>query len=197
MATQAAAAPAAYPLRFDVQYPARLSRGLIFVKWLLAIPHFLILNALGNFQGAITLLAFFAILFTRRYPPTLFQFYVKAARWAANVVAYFGLFSDDYPPFDWEAGCYPPVTFEVDYPQQLSRWMIFVKWLLALPHYVVLAVLYVVGIFAWLIAWFAILFTGRFPRGLFDFLVGLLRWSFRVGAYVLLLRDEYPPFSTA
>jgi len=195
MTTQVAAAPAGYPLRFDVQYPQQLSRGLIFVKLLLAIPHFLILNALGNFQGVITLIAFFAILFTKRFPPTLFDFYVKAARWTANVGAYAGLFRDEYPPFGWDPGQYPPVTYEVDYPQQLSRWMVFVKWLLAVPHYIVLAVLFVVGIVVWIISWFAILFTGRFPRGLFDFLVGVLRWSFRVQVYVLLLRDEYPPFS--
>ena len=195
MTTQVAAVPAGYPLRFDVQYPQQLSRGLIFVKLLLAIPHFLILNALGNFQGVITLIAFFAILFTKRFPPTLFDFYVKAARWTANVGAYAGLFRDEYPPFGWDPGQYPPVTYEVDYPQQLSRWMVFVKWLLAVPHYIVLAVLFVVGIVVWIISWFAILFTGRFPRGLFDFLVGVLRWSFRVQVYVLLLRDEYPPFS--
>ena len=101
MAMQAAV-PAAggYPVRFDVQYPAKLSQGLIFVKWLLAIPHFLIIGwALSNFQGVITLIAFFAILFTKRYPPGLFEFWVKSARWMANVAAYAGLMRDEYPPF--------------------------------------------------------------------------------------------------
>jgi len=197
MATQVAATPASYPLRFDVQYPQQLSRGLIFVKWLLAVPHLLILNALGNLQGIIILIAFFAILFTRKFPPGLFDLYVRASRWAANVIAYAGFFRDEYPPFGWEAGQYPPVTYEVEYPPQLSRWMILVKWLLAFPHYIVLAVLFFVSVFVWIIAWFAILFTGRFPRGLFDFLVGVLRWGYRVQIYVVLLRDEYPPFSTA
>lgn len=87
-----------------------------------------------------------------------------------------------------------PVRFDVQYPGQLSRGLIFVKWLLAFPHYVVLVVLYVLAAFAWIGAWFSILFTGRFPRSLFDFLVGVLRWGYRVGAYISLLRDEYPPF---
>src|SRR3990170_43361 len=195
MATQAMAAPAAYPLRFDVQYPPQLGRGLIFVKWLLAIPHFFIVGALGNLQGVITIIAWFAILFTGQFPPGLFEFWVKAGRWSANVAAYAGLMRDEYPPFGWDAGQYPYVTYEVDYPVQLNRWLIFVKWLLALPHYLALGVLYFVGAFAWIIAWFAILFTGQFPRGIFDYLVGVMRWGYRVGAYLALVRDEYPPFS--
>ena len=192
--TATAGAPG-YPLRFDVEYPEQLSRWLIFVKWLLAIPHFLILYALSAVANVITFIAFFAILFTGRYPRGLFDFVVNIYRWQENVFAYYALFRDEYPPFSWEAGRYP-VTFEVDYPEKLSRWMIFVKWLLAIPHIIVLLFLYIVAVVVWVIVWFAILFTGRFPRGLFDFLVGVSRWSLRVNAYaVLLLRDDYPPFS--
>jgi len=192
--TAVAGAPG-YPLRFDIEYPEQLSRWLIFVKWLLAIPHFLILYALSAVANVITFIAFFAILFTGRYPRGLFDFVVNIYRWQENVFAYYGLFRDEYPPFSWEAGKYP-VTFEVDYPESLSRWLIFVKWLLAIPHIIVLFFLYIVALVVWVIAWFAILFTGRFPRGLFDFLVGVSRWSLRVNAYaLLLLRDDYPPFS--
>ena len=192
--TAAAGAPE-YPLRFDIEYPEQLSRWLIFVKWLLAIPHFLILYALSTVANVITFIAFFAILFTGRYPRGLFDFVVNIYRWQENVFAYYALFRDEYPPFSWEAGRYP-VTFEVDYPEKLSRWMIFVKWLLAVPHIIVLFFLYIVALVVWVIVWFAILFTGRFPRGLFDFLVGVSRWSLRVNAYaLLLLRDDYPPFS--
>jgi len=192
--TAAAGAPG-YPLRFDIEYPEQLSRWLIFVKWLLAIPHFLILYALSAVANVITFIAFFAILFTGRYPRGLFDLVVNIYRWQENVFAYYGLFRDEYPPFSWEAGKYP-VTFEVDYPENLSRWMIFVKWLLAIPHFIVLFFLYIVAFVVWVIVWFAILFTGRFPRGLFDFLVGVNRWSLRVNAYAtLLLRDDYPPFS--
>jgi hypothetical protein len=188
---------AGFPLRLEFAYPPQLSRGLLFVKWLLAIPHFLIVGVLGNLQGIITVIAFFAILFTARYPRELFDFYVKCWRWTMNVTAYAGFFRDEYPPFGWEAGQYPPVTFDVAPPERLSRGLIFVKWLLALPHYLALGVLFVIAVIVWIAAWFAILFTGRFPRGLFDFLVGVLRWSARVQAYAALLRDEYPPFTTA
>jgi len=196
MATTAEAAPGApYPLRYDVQYPESLSRWLIFVKWLLAFPHFLIIYALLAVASVIEFIAFFAILFTKRYPRGLFDFVVNIYRWNANVSAYVGLLRDDYPPFSWDPGKYP-VTFEVDYPEQLSRWLIFFKWLLAFPHYIVLALVYIVAMLFWFLAFFAILFTGRFPRGMFDFIVGTLRWSYRVQAYTYLLTDQYPPFST-
>jgi hypothetical protein len=188
-----AAAPG-YPLRYDVEYPEELSRWLIFVKWLLAFPHLIILYALGVAAGVIGFIAWFAILFTKRYPRGLFDFVVNVNRWNANVGAYAGLFRDEYPPFSWEPGKYA-VTYEVDYPEELSRWLIFVKWLLAIPHVVVLLLLFIGASVAWVIAWFAILFTKRFPRGLFDFIVGVTRWQYRVNAYTGFLRDDYPPFS--
>lgn len=184
-----------YPLRYSVQYPERLSRWLIFIKWLLAFPHYLILYALGVAADVISFIAFFAILFTERYPRGLFDFVVNVGRWGANVGAYTGLLRDEYPPFSWEPGQYP-VTFEVDYPERLSRWLIFVKWLLAFPHYLVLVVLGLLASLALFISWFAILITGRFPRGLFDFVVGVNRWGLRVNAYAFwLFTDRYPPFS--
>ena len=88
-----------------------------------------------------------------------------------------------------------PLRYDVDYPEELSRWLIFVKWLLAIPHYIVLLFLLIAVYFAYIIAWFAILFTKRYPQGLFDFVVNVNRWNYRVGAYTALLRDEYPPFS--
>jgi len=188
-----AAAPG-YPLRYDVEYPEELSRWLIFVKWLLAIPHFIILYALGIAASVIQFIAFFAILFTKRYPRGLFDFVVNVNRWNANVLAYYGLFRDEYPPFSWEPGQYA-VTYEVDYPEELSRWLPLIKWLLAIPHVIVLLFLFIGAYVVWTIAWFAILFTKRFPRGLFDFIVGVTRWQYRVNAYVGLLRDDYPPFS--
>src|SRR3989304_8752615 len=144
MSYEAATAGApGYPLRFDIEYPENLSRWLIFVKWLLAIPHFLILYALMGVANVILFIAFFAILFTRRFPRGLFDFVVNIYRWNANVSAYVGLLRDEYPPFSWEAGKYP-VTYEVDYPEQLNRWLPLIKWLLAIPHYIVLALLFIV-----------------------------------------------------
>src|SRR3990172_11276123 len=102
--TAVAGAPGGYPLRFDVEYPEKLSRWLIFVKWLLAFPHFLILYALSGVASVITFIAWFAILFTKRYPRGLFDLVVNIYRWGANVGAYTGLFRDEYPPFSWEAG---------------------------------------------------------------------------------------------
>jgi len=183
-----------YPLRLDVEYPEQLNRWLVLVKWLLAIPHILIVYALVNVASIIHLIAFFAILFTTKYPQSLFEFVVNIYRWQANLYAYLGLMRDEYPPFSWEPGQYP-VTFEIDYPQELNRWMPLVKWLLAFPHYIALFFLGIAALVVWLIAFFAILFTATYPRGMFDFIVGVLRWGNRVNAYVYFMRDEYPPFS--
>jgi hypothetical protein len=190
----AQAAAGSYPVAYDIQYPGELSRWLIFVKWLLAIPHFLILYALSIAWYVVTFIAFFAILFTKRYPEELFKFVTGVLRWQANVGAYTGLLRDDYPPFSWEPGRYP-VQLEIEYPQELSRGLIFVKWLLAIPHLLLLLLLSIVEFFIYIIAFFAILFTKQFPEPLFRFVVGANRWSARVGAYVFLMTDQYPPFS--
>jgi hypothetical protein len=185
-----------YPVRFDVEYPDHLSRWKIFLKWLFAIPHFIILSLLLIVAGVLQFIAFFAILFTKKWPRGLFDFTVQIYRWMGNVYAYAVLLMrDEYPPFSGEAGEYP-LTLEVEYREDLSRWMIFVKWLLAIPHYIVLAFLILGASVAVFIAFFAILFTGRYPRSLFDFVVGTARWAMRVVAYErLLMTDRYPPFS--
>jgi hypothetical protein len=185
-----------YPLRFDVEYPERLSRWKIFVKWILAIPHLIIVYLLQAVASVLVFIAFFAILFTKKWPRGLFDFTVQIQRWTANTFAYsILLFRDEYPPFSGEAGEYP-VTLEIDYDDNLSRWMIFVKWLLAIPHLIVLVFLEIAAFVVVIIAFFAILFTGRYPRGMFDFVVGTVRWYWRVNGYALLLMtDRYPPFS--
>jgi Domain of unknown function (DUF4389) len=183
-----------YPLTYDVEYPGRLSRWLIFVKWLLAIPHFIVLYVLGIVTALFTFLAWFAILFTGRYPRGMFDFVVGVNRWNHNAGAYILLLRDEYPPFSMERGRYP-LTYEVEYPERLSRLLIFVKWLLVIPNVIVLAFLWLAVYVTSIIAWFAILFSGRYPEGLFRFAVGVIRWGARVNAYVNLMRDEYPPFS--
>jgi hypothetical protein len=189
-----ATATPAYPVTFDVEYPERLSRWLIFIKWLLVIPHWIIVGVFAYLVELTTFISWFAILFTGRYPKALFDLAVVYFRWSARMTAYVALLRDEYPPFGGGNPEYP-VHFDVEYPQKLSRLLIFVKWLFAIPHIVILAVLGLLGLAVYVIAWFAILFTGRFPRSLFDFLVGVGRWYLRVNAYVWLLRDEYPPFS--
>ena len=196
MTVAEAATPSSYPVRYDVAYPEHLSRLLIFVKWLLAIPHFVIIYFLNIALGVVTIIAFFAILFTKKYPEGLFKFAVGVRRWQANVSAYVGLLRDEYPPFSMDAGQYA-VAYEVDYPGELSRWLIFVKWLLIIPHIIVVALLGIVVLVVGFVAWFAILFTGKFPRSLFDFVVGVQRWSERINGYISLFTDKYPPFSMA
>jgi hypothetical protein len=191
-----ATAAADYPVRFDVEYPDRLSRWKIFVKWILAIPHFIIVYLLQLVANLMVLIAFFAILFTKKWPRGMFDFMVQIQRWSMNTLVYaLTLQRDEYPPFSGDAGEYP-VLLEIDYDENLSRWQIFLKWLFALPHLIVLVFLAIAAYVVVFIAFFAILFTGKFPRGMFDFVTGVLRWSIRVNAYgYWLLTDRYPPFS--
>jgi hypothetical protein len=185
-----------YPVRFDVEYPERLSRWMIFVKWLLAIPHFIIVYLLQIVNSVLNFIAFFAVLFTKKWPRGMFDFSVQIHRWTSNVLVYaIFLGRDEYPPFSGDSGQYP-VTFEVEYDEDLSRWMIFVKWLLVLPHLIILTFLAIAAWVVLVIAFFAILFTGRYPRGMFDFVVGTYRWLVRVSAYgTWFMTDRYPPFS--
>jgi Domain of unknown function (DUF4389) len=194
--TTPAQAPSDYPVRVLVDYPERLSRWKIFVKWILAIPHFIIIYLLQLVNGVMIFIAFFTVLFTKKWPRGMFDFSVQIHRWTANVFAYsLLLMRDEYPPFSGDSGEYP-LTFEIDYDTDLSRWKIFVKWLLALPHVIVLAFLLVAAYVVVFIAFFAILFTGRYPRGMFDFVVGVYRWLTRVSAYSSwFMTDRYPPFS--
>jgi hypothetical protein len=194
VAADSVSSPGQYPVRLDIPYPETLNRWLPLVKWLLAIPHWIILYFLDLAARVVTLIAFFAILFTTRYPEGLFRFVVGVRRWQVNVTAYALFMRDEYPPFSMEPGEYPAV-FEVEYPRELNRWMPLIKWLLAIPHYVVLLFLGIAAFVVLVIAFFAILFTTKFPSGMFEFVVGVSRWSQRVTAYVLLMTDEYPPFS--
>jgi hypothetical protein len=185
-----------YPVVYDVEYPERLSHWKPLVKWLLAIPQIIIVSLLGSVFQVLQLIAFFSILFTKKWPRGLFDFGLQIQRWTSNTFLYaFALMRDEYPPFSGEAGEYP-LTLQVEYDENLSRWQIFVKWLLAIPHYLVLAVLWIGASFAILIAFFAVLFTGKYPRGLFDYVLGVIRWTARVQAYSMwLMTDRYPPFS--
>jgi Domain of unknown function (DUF4389) len=202
-----------YPLRIEGTLEPSLSRWLWLVKWLLAIPHFIVLFFLWAAFVVMSIVAFFAVLFTRRYPRGIFDFNVGVLRWTWRVVfySYGALGTDRYPPFTLDNVADYPAKLEVDYPEQLSRGLVLVKWwLLAIPHYVIVAIL--VGGGGWFIWWdngawgpgliavliliagFALLVTTRYPRGIFDFALGLDRWVFRVAAYAGLMTDRYPPF---
>jgi hypothetical protein len=204
-----------YPLQLTGELAPRLSRGLWLVKWLLAIPHYVVLFFLWVAFVGVSVVAFFAILLTGRYPRGLFEFNVGVLRWSWRVgfYTYSALGTDEYPPFTLKDVPEYPARLEVEYPESLSRGLALVKWwLLALPHYLVVAV-FVGGAgavwmggteWAWssgglvgllvLIAGVVLLFTGRYPKSLYDFVLGINRWVFRVAAYASLMTDTYPPF---
>src|SRR5690349_307490 len=194
-----------YPLQLSGELAPNLSRGLWLVKWLLAIPHFIVLFFLWIAFVVVSVIAFFAILFTGRYPRGLFDFNVGVLRWSWRVgfYSYSALGTDRYPPFTLADVPDYPARLEVEYPASLSRGLVLVKWwLLALPHYLIIGVFTgsafagysqahhgtawaygggLIGLLV-LIAGIVLLFAGRYPRGLYDLVLGLNRWVFRVVA---------------
>ena len=190
-----AAAPSAYPVRFAADYPEDCSRGLILVRWLLAIPQLVIANLLSDLAQVLAFFAFWVILFTGRFPEGMFRLVVGATRWQYNVYAYVLFHDGPYPPFSFDDGAYAHLRFDVTRQERYARLLPLIKWLLLIPHFIVVALLFLVGIFVWLYAVVAVVVTGQFPHGAFNYLVGVARWSARVTAYLLLMTDRYPPFS--
>ncbi|MFE3985019.1 DUF4389 domain-containing protein [Nocardia tengchongensis] len=194
-----------YPVRVRGDLDPGVSRWLWIVKWILAIPHYIVLLFLSIAYVAVTIVAFFAILVTGAYPRALFDFNVGVMRWSWRVRFYAlsQLGTDRYPPFSLEPDPEYPADLEVDYPEQFNRGLVLIKWwLLAIPQYLIVGALLYGGrntlapmATLVLVALIGLLFTGAYPAGLFDFLMGINRWSLRVRAYVSLMTDEYPPFS--
>jgi hypothetical protein len=209
-------APTAYPARLEVDYTVEHRRLTTFFRLVLAIPIAVVYGALtagattsihyegsgqtvsrtsGGIVAGLFVATLLMILFRQRYPRWWFDFARELNRFAARIGAYVALLSDEYPSTVEEQ----KVHLDLDYPdaeRDLNRWLPLVKWFLAIPHYIVLFFLSVGAFVAIVVAWFAILFTGHYPRGLFDFVVGVARWGLRVNAYAfLLVTDRYPPFS--
>ena len=209
-----------YAARFDVDYPEKLDRVTSAFRFLWIIPIAIVVSVLsgtavstttvvtatgevvsqvsrsaGGIAGGLFGATLLMILFRRRYPRWWFDFALQFNRFTARVAAYGALLTDRYPSTVEEQA----IHLDLDYPdveKQLNRWLPLVKWFLVIPHLIVLFFLFIGAAFAVVIAWFAILFTGRYPRGLFDYVVGVGRWALRVSAYAtLLLTDRYPPFS--
>jgi uncharacterized protein DUF4389 len=198
------AAPTQYAARLEVDYPERLDRFTTLFRLISIVPSVIILSlvsvaddgaamggsVLGGLSAAIALM----IAVRRLYPWWWFDFARELTRFGTRVGAYLALVTDRFPSTVDEQS----VHLEIDYPdvRDLNRWLPLVKWILAIPHYVVLVFLHIGAIIAIVIAWFAILVTGRYPKPLFDYVVGVSRWSLRVSAYAfLLVTDQYPPFS--
>jgi hypothetical protein len=204
-----------YPARLEIDYPDQHDRVTTLFRVFLVIPIAIVIgvltagatqtvynqsgqavrNSSGGISSGLFLATLLMIVFRKRYPRWWFDFALELARFGTRIGAYVALLTDQYPSTVEEQS----VHLQIDYPdveRDLNQWLPLVKWLLAIPHFIVLAVLSVVAVFAVVIAWFAILFTGRYPRGLFDFVVGVARWALRVQAYAtLLVTDRYPPFS--
>jgi hypothetical protein len=194
-----------YPARLDGHLDPPISRWLWLVKVVLVLPHAFVLVFLWIAVFVMTIAAFFAILFTGRYPRGIFDFNLGVMRWTWRVSFYsFSAFGTDrYPPFSLQPDPTYPADFTVEYPEKLSRGLVLVKWwLLALPQYLVVAI-FAGGHAGWgggliallvLIAAVVLLFTKRYPPSIFDFVMGMNRWCYRVIAYAGLMTDEYPPF---
>ena len=207
----AGAGGASYPARLEVEYPEEgLSRVKTLFRIVLIIPIAIVAGLVtGQIAGigledsdgwrglaaALFLPTLLMLLFRQKYPRWWFDWNLEVTRFTARVGAYLGLLREEYPSTDEQQA----VRLELDYPdaeRDLNRWLPIVKWILAIPHYIVLIFLGIGAVISVVIAWFAIIFTGRYPRALFDFVVGVDRWSLRVGAYMwLLITDRYPPFS--
>jgi roadblock/LC7 domain-containing protein len=187
-----------YPVMVEFERVDQVARWRPLVNWLLAIPQFVVVYLLAIVERALSILSFFFVLFTKRIPEPIFNFRVMAYRYQWRVTTFAFFMRDEYPPFSFELTAIDdnidPAHLSIQPPSEMKRWLPLVKWLLAIPHYIVLAFLGIGVFFVWIITFFAVIITGRYPRGLRDFVVGVSRWAYRVTAYVLFMTDEYPPF---
>lgn len=190
-----------YPATLTFAPPERVANWRPLVHWLLAIPHFFVQYALGIAAGCVAFAGWFVVLFTGRLPAGMADFGAMYLRYSARVIAYAAFLREEYPSFSFTTGAADPgddPRLRVDVRPELenrNRVTVGFRWLLALPHFIVLWVLGVVAYVLILVGFFAVLFTGRWPAGPRDLGIGIGRWFLRVNAYVFLLTDEYPPFS--
>lgn len=191
-----------YPVRLDFRADYRIARWRPIAHWLLAIPHLAVVWALGYLRNVLTLISLFTVLFTRQIPRPIFDAIAMIYRYEWRAMSYALFLHEDYPPFDFTISAdddrlEPHAALSISYPERLNRWKPLYKWLLAVPHYVVLAALTIAALGASVLAFFAVVVSGSYPHRLRDFLVNVFRYGLRVQTYVGLLTDQYPPFRLA
>jgi len=188
-----------YPAQIEFHADRQITRWRPLVQWLLAVPQLLIARALSTLRAVLTLISFFAVLFTEKIPRQLFDMIAMTYRYEWRAMSYALFLHEDYPPFDFaptaeDDGVEPHTMLSITYPERLGRWKPLYKWFLAIQHYFVLIALAIGALCAVVGGFFAVVFTGEYPLGLRDFLVNVYRYGLRVEAYVGLLTDQYPPF---
>jgi hypothetical protein len=189
------AASDVYPVRLDAPRQDEYHRLLPLVKWLLAFPHYVVLVFLAIGVAVVKLIAFFAVLFTGRYPEGMYDFVRGVIRWAARVAAYVYLLTDEYPPFSLQEEPDYPLTVEIDYPAEgVDNWRPLVHWLLIIPFALIAGVLASLAAVVAFIGVFVILFTKELPKGMFDLILIPFRWQVRSNAYAMFMVTRYPPF---
>lgn len=188
-----------YPVRLELNRDFEVERWRPLVNWLLAIPQLIVVYVLGIVFEVLAIIAFFTVLFTKKIPTGIFGVMAMYQRYSWRVNSFALFMRNEYPPFTFETTAADPGTdpaaFSIEEPAVLNRWLPLVKWLLAIPHYIVLVFLFIAVAVVKLITFFAVIFTGRYPEGMRDFVVGVFRWSVRVQSYVFFMTDVYPPFS--
>jgi Domain of unknown function (DUF4389) len=182
-------------LRLDIDRQEEYSRFMPLIKWLLAIPHLLVLLVLALAAAFVIIFSFFAVIITGRFPRGAFDFLVGVYRWSTRVNAYLRLMVDPYPPFSLDDDPTYPARFELDYPESVERWRPLVAWLLIIPYAIVAALINFAAGFATIFAFFAILFTKRYPEGLFEIVLISTRWNARAAAYGHFALLRYPEFA--
>jgi Domain of unknown function (DUF4389) len=196
---QRATAGPSYPANMGFDGPFEVQNWRPLVNWLLGIPHLLVTYGLRILRQVLLLISFFAVLFTKTIPQSLFDVIVMTYRYRWRTTSYVLWMRNSYPPFSFNLTSrddgIDPAWLSVEYPGELNRWMPLVKWFLAIPHYVVLIFLYIGAVFAAIGSFFVVLFTGRYPVGIRSYMVKVSAWGLRVSSYVGFLRDEYPPFA--
>jgi Domain of unknown function (DUF4389) len=183
-----------YAAQVEFSYPTELNRWLPLVKWLLVIPHFIVLFFVAIGAFFVVIFAFFAVIITGQWPRGAFDYLVGTARWAYRVTAYFHLMVDAYPPFSMADDPNYPVRLNVEYPEQVDRWRPLVQWILAIPYLFIAGVLYWLTGLLTIISFFTILFTKQIPRPIYELMIPGLRWNLRGNAYAYFLTKRYPPF---